>query len=81
MNDQRKPVQPTDIVVRLRLAASQRARGGPAWADYSDAADEIEHLRALNIRLLEEKTRIEQYAPGETWNADRTICTIREGGK
>lgn len=34
-----------DIVQRLRAAAKHRARGGMAWADYEDAADEIERLR------------------------------------
>lgn len=69
-----------DILARLRRASTQRARGGRAWADYADAADEIERLRALNVRLLEEKTRLERYAPGESWSADGKICTIREGG-
>lgn len=40
-----------DVVSRLRKAATDRARGGPAWADYADAADCIDELREEAARL------------------------------
>lgn len=42
-----------ELVERLRRASKERARGGRAWADYADAADEIERLRAENAALRE----------------------------
>ena len=39
-----------DIVKQLRRASKTRTNGGQAWADYEDAADEIERLRASETK-------------------------------
>jgi hypothetical protein len=62
----------TDLVQRLRKAATTRARGGPAWADYADAADEIERLRA-RVTDLEHSNQMGCETPAD--GCDCAGCT------